>query len=100
MGGDSVEEADGTHNLADEFDQYKDQNLEQMRMGVEKTLQGADGMMSHAMTMAFIADEDPVATENDLYWGGSGDPAEIEATALCEVSDWLKRKEGAGLDER
>lgn len=100
MGDFSVEEADGTHHLADEFDQYKDQNLEKMRADVEESLTGSDGMMSQAMTKALMADEDPVADQSDLFWGGSGDPAEIEASALCEVNDWLKRKEGANLEER
>eukprot|EP00546_Thalassionema_frauenfeldii_P015737 CAMPEP_0178913192 /NCGR_PEP_ID=MMETSP0786-20121207/10703_1 /TAXON_ID=186022 /ORGANISM="Thalassionema frauenfeldii, Strain CCMP 1798" /LENGTH=636 /DNA_ID=CAMNT_0020585901 /DNA_START=465 /DNA_END=2375 /DNA_ORIENTATION=- len=100
MGGYSVEEADGTHHLADEFDQYKDQNLEKMRADVEENLHGSDGMMSKAMTKALMADEDPVADQSDLFWGGSGDPAEIEASALCEVNDWLKRKEGANLEDR
>lgn len=100
MGVDSIEEADGTHHLADEFDQYKDQNLEKMRTDVEETVTGADGMMSHALTLALMGDEDPVADQKELYWGGSGDATEIEASALCEVNDFLKRKEGAGIAER
>eukprot|EP00957_Ditylum_brightwellii_P158050 12030983-Ditylum_brightwellii.AAC.1 len=31
MSSDSDEENDSTHNLADEFDEYKDKNLEEMR---------------------------------------------------------------------
>jgi hypothetical protein len=100
MGVESIEENDGTHNLADEFDQYKDQNLEKMRTDVEETVTGADGMMSHALTLALMSDEDPDPNQRELYWGGSGDPTEIEASALCEVNDFLKRKDGAGLAER
>ena len=99
-GGDSLHEQDGAHHMADEFDQYKDQNLEKMRNEVEGTLSGADGMMSQAMFLAFMVNEDESADPNELYWGGSGDPIEIEASALCEVNDWLKRKEGASLEER
>jgi len=33
-------------------------------------------------------------------WGGNGDGMEIEASVLCETNDWLKRKEGASLEER
>lgn len=32
---DSGDEADGTYNLADKFDQYKDQNLEKIRTNVK-----------------------------------------------------------------
>jgi len=100
LGGDSVNEQDGTHHLADEFDQYKDQNLEKMRMEVNETLSGADGMMSKAVFLAFIDTEEKSTDPNELYWGGSGDPTEIEASALCEVNDFLKRKDGASLEER
>lgn len=96
MGGDSVDEADG----ADEFDQYKHQNLEKVRAGVEENLNGADGMMSRAMTLALMSDEDPITDQHELYWGGNGDPIEIEASALCDVNAFLKRKEGAGIGER
>lgn len=100
MGGDSVNEQDGTHHLADEFDQYKDQNLEKMRSEVNESLSGADAMMSQAMFLAFMDNEETTTDPNELYWGGSGDPTEIEASALCEMNDWLKRKEGASLEER
>jgi len=100
MNGDSVTEQDGTHHLAAEFYQYKDQNMEKMRNEVESTLSGADGMLSQAMHLAFVEDEDESIDPNELYWGGSGDPIEIEASALCEVNDWLKRKEGANQEDR
>lgn len=97
----SEREDDGTHNLADEFDQYKDQNLEKMRTGVEDNVSGVDGMMSQALTKAIMGDDDSeVIDMNELRWGGSGDSIEIEATALYEVTDWLKRKEGATTEER
>jgi len=100
LGGDSGDEEDNTHYLADEFDQYKDQNLEKMRNEIEGNVRGVDGMMSQAMTKALLDDEESLIDRNNLYWGGQGDPTEIEATALSEVYDWMKREEGATIEER
>mmetsp|Transcript_18263 Transcript_18263/g.52111 ORF Transcript_18263/g.52111 Transcript_18263/m.52111 type:complete len:295 (+) Transcript_18263:592-1476(+) len=121
------EEADATHHLADEFDQYKDQNLEKMRAEVEGNLTGFDGMMSQALTKALIDDHDDDAhyfgtaatpttltstgSLTDSLWGGSLLPGaenqgqqlsgiEIEASVLGEVTDWLRREENATNDER
>lgn len=100
FGADSGDEADNTHYLADEFDQYKDQNLEKMRSDIEGTVTGVDGMMSQAMTRALMDDDERDVDRNELFWGGKGDPIEIEATVLCEVNDWLKREEGASIEEK
>lgn len=102
LAGDSGDEVDATHNLADEFDQYKDQNLEKMRAGIEGNLAGFDGMMSQALTRALIDEDDTTIDPTELLWGGSGHllGAEIEASALGEVTDWLKRKESASDEER
>ncbi len=99
---DSGDEVDATHYLADEFDQYKDQNLEKMRAGVEGNLTGFDGMMSQALTRALIDEDDSNIDPTELLWGGSGRllGAEIEASALGEVTDWLKRKQAPTDDER
>jgi len=99
--GDSHDEADPTHVLADEFDKYKDPHLERMRADVECNLTGFDSMMSQALTRALIDDDDNV-DPRELLWGGSGKltGAEIEASALGEVTDWLKRKENATLQEK
>ncbi|CAJ1945406.1 unnamed protein product [Cylindrotheca closterium] len=101
MDGDSHDEADPTHVLADEFDQYKDPHLERMRADVEGNLTGFDSMMSQALTRALIDDDDNV-DPRELLWGGNGKltGAEIEASALGEVTDWLKRKEHATLQEK
>lgn len=101
MDGDSHDEADPTHVLADEFDQYKDPHLERMRADVEGNLTGFDSMMSQALTRALIDDDDNV-DPRELLWGGNGKltGAEIEASALGEVTDWLKRKENATLQEK
>ena len=102
MTGDSGDEADTTQNLADEFDQYKDQNLERMRSDVEGNLTGFDGMMSQALTKALIDDDETHVDPGELLWGGSGklSGAEIEASALGEVTDWLKRKDNASLEAK
>lgn len=94
IGADSRDEMDSTQNLADEFDQYKDQNLEKMRADVEGSLAGFDSMMSQALTRALIDDDDAQVDPGDI-WGDTGNlvGVEIEASALAEVADWLKRKE-------
>lgn len=91
MGGDSRDEEDAAHTLVDEFDQYKDQNLEKMRAEIEG-LPECDGMMSQAVAKALI-DQDDDAFMSINYWGGDQDisPEEIEASALGFVLDWLKR---------
>lgn len=102
MGGDSGDEVDITHNLADEFDQYKDQNLEKMRADVEGNFTGSDSMMSQALTRALIDEDDSNFDPAELLWGGSGQliGVEIEASALGEVTDWLKRTETPSDGER
>lgn len=101
IGGDSGDEADATQNLADEFDQYKDQNLERMRADVEGSLTGFDGMMSQALTKVLIDDEEAPVEPSAIFWGAPTlTGCEIEASALGEVTDWLKRKENASIEER
>jgi len=89
MGGDSRDESDSAHILVDEFDQYKDQNLEKMRADIED-LPECDGMMSQAVAKALIDQDDDTVIS---YWGGNHDitAPEIEASALGFVLDWLKR---------
>ena len=91
MGGDSREEEDAAHTLVDEFDQYKDQNLEKMRAGFED-LPEYDGMMSQAVAKALIDQDDDLFISSS-YWGSDQDisASEIEASALGFVLDWLKR---------
>jgi hypothetical protein len=96
----SEREEDGTHTLTDEFAQYQDQNLEAMRTGVEGSLSGFDGMMSQALTKALMDDDSEAVNEDELRWKGCQDSPEIEATALWEITDWLKRNESATMDEK
>jgi hypothetical protein len=102
LSGESDDEYDGTKDLQDEFDKYKDQNLEQFRDGVENTVAGMEGVMSAAVTMAHMIDDVAVIDESELWWGCerpcSG--VDIEASALFEVCDWLKRNEAAPPERR
>jgi hypothetical protein len=93
---------DGTRNEHDEFDRYKDQNLEELRSHVEGNLSGFEGIMSAAVTKALMGDEDAQPDENELLWGCDGNPSgtEVEASALVEVSDWLKRNDSSPVDQR
>lgn len=102
VGEESYDENDGTKNLQDEFDQFKDQNLEQLRANVEENLSGFEGIMSEAVTKALMGDDDSQVDTRELLWGCSPNPAgtEIEASALYEVSDWLKRNEGATVERK
>ncbi|KAL9191224.1 hypothetical protein ACHAXT_000930 [Thalassiosira profunda] len=83
--------------LQDEFDVYKNQDLEILRDGVEEAVNGSEGMMSLAMTRALMEDED---AEVNTSWGGAEDPESIEANALCETNDWLRKNEHSTLEER
>ena len=86
------------NTLQDEFDNYKNQDLESMRNGVEETVYGAESMMSLAMTRALMGEED---TDIHPSWGeAEGDPESIEANGLCETNDWLRKNEHSTLDER
>ncbi|KAL7576605.1 hypothetical protein ACA910_005545 [Epithemia clementina (nom. ined.)] len=103
LGEESDIEADNTRNLQDEFDQYKDQNLEQLRSDVEGNVSGFEGIMSAAVTKALMGDDYPQEElSSELTWGCPADStgAEIEASALFEVNDWLKRKESATVDQK
>jgi hypothetical protein len=86
--------------IIDEFDRYKNQDLEKMREEVKGNVDNMDGMMSQALTKVLM-DQDEHDTKA-LLWGANapGDSAEIEASVLCETHDWLKRKEDATLEER
>lgn len=83
--------------LQDEFDQYKNTDLEHMRNGVERSVRGSEGMMSLAMTRALMDDE---ADDVHPSWGEAEDPESIEANALCETNDWLRKNEFTTVEER
>jgi hypothetical protein len=94
-------EGDEPDRQTDELDDNMgNDKLEKMRAGVEDNVGGVDEMMSQALIKALTDDDDISRDMGGLMWGGSGDGMEIEASVLCETNDWLKRKEGATLDER
>lgn len=97
---DSDIEYDDTYNLADEFDKYKDQNLEKMRSEVEGMSSNFDGMMSQALTKALMDDMDEDHDAIDDLVIDPQNSMEIEATVLCDMHDWLKKRENANADER
>jgi hypothetical protein len=98
--GGSDNEADDTQVLADEFDKYKDQNLERMRSELEGNVTNFDGMMSQAMTMTLMDDDDDDFSESVNNMIGDKDSIQIEADLLCEMNDWLKRSSNASVDDR
>jgi len=98
--GDSGDEYDETQILADEFEKYKDQNLEKMRSKLEGNVSNFDIMMSQALTMALMEEEDEMSSISGSIAIGDKTSIELEADLLCEMNDWLKRTEGASVDER
>jgi hypothetical protein len=100
MGEETIDEADRTHHLADEFDKYKDQNLEKVRADVQDLVIGSDSMMNQAMVLAFMGNEEAITETLDAGKDGKIDSTEIETSALCEVHDFLKRNEDADVEDR
>ncbi len=87
-------EDNGLKSLQEEFDMHKNQN-----MGIITT-----GGASLAMTRALMENEDNM---DKNQWGnsrrgrgGMDDPEYIEANALCETHDWLRKNEKSSLEER
>jgi len=96
----SAHEHDERLNLVDEFDNYKDQNLEKMRAELEGKVSNFDEKMSQALTMALMDDMDDKDSETENM-NVAKDGMEMEADLLCEMNDWLKkREEGASIDDR
>ena len=90
---DQNHEDSGLKSLQEEFDMHKSQNMELMTGGA-----------SLAMTRALMEDEDNM---DKNQWGngkrgrgGMDDPEFIEANALCETHDWLRKNEKSSLEER
>ncbi len=98
-GGSDDEEYDGTQVLADEFEKYKDRNLEKMRANLEGNVSNFDSMMSQALTNALMDDDEEDGNEPAIMIGEK-DSVQIEVDLLCEMNDWLKRTDGAGIDDK
>jgi len=90
---DQNHENNGLKSLQDEFDMHKNQNMELMTGGA-----------SLAMTRALMEDEDNMDknqwSNSKRGKGGMDDPESIEANALCETHDWLRKNEKSSLEER
>ena len=97
---DSGDEMDDTHNLVDEFDKYKNENLEKMRSEVSGTLSDMDEIMCRALAKALMDDMDENEMDDDMATLCSWGSMEIEASVLCDVNAWLKKKEEPSLDAR
>lgn len=81
----------------DELDNYKNQDLEAFRSGVESAVVGVEGMLSIAIAKALTEPD-----ETEIPWAiGEGDASDangiIEASCLCETYDWLKRVDRTNL---
>ena len=57
-------------------------------------------MMSQALTMALMEEEDEMSSISGSIAIGDKTSIELEADLLCEMNDWLKRTEGASVEER
>ena len=90
-----IQEGVPVEQLQDEFDNYKNQDLEFMRNGVEESVYGAEGMMSLAMTRALMEEED-----ENIDWGGAQDCASMEANIFCDANDWLRKNDNVSLERR
>merc|ERR1712025_1295671 len=73
-----------------------------MRADIEGNLEGCDGMMNQAVAKALIEEEEDAPINTDVLWGGDENitDAEIEASALGNIMDWLKRNEKASPREK
>ena len=72
----------------DEFDKYKDEVLEKLRVEVEETIDGVEGMLSLAITNVFM---DAEGAHLDLSWIGGEDLGSIEASCLCQTFEWARK---------
>ena len=81
----------------DEFDNYKNQDLETLRNAIERSVDGVEGMVSLAMAHAYTSDHPKMDTLLE-WFGGEQDDGRIEASCLCDTYDWLKINEMSSLD--
>lgn len=90
-------------SLQDEFDRHKNQNKELLK-GLESA-GDAEKMMCMAMTRALMEEDEDNMDKNQWGIGRQGkgwmdDAESIEANALCETTDWLRKNERSSADER
>jgi hypothetical protein len=97
---DSDIEYGGNSVLHDEFEKYKDENMEKMRKQVVESLTDCGDMVNLALTKALMDDLDDDDENDDITSPDLRKGIEIEATVLCEMTDWMKKTEHANDDER
>ena len=90
-------------SLQDEFDRHKNQNKELLK-GLESA-GDAEKMMCMAMTRALMEEDEDNMDKNQWGIGRQGkgwmdDAESIEANALCETTDWLRKNERSSADKR
>jgi len=96
VGSDSIIEQDATNLLRDEFDEYRDTNLEQMRYSVEQFFPESSDMISQAMTRAYMLEEEEwMAMELQPRTA-----LELEVTELCNTHEWKRKRPGASEEEK
>jgi len=97
VGEESGDENDLTKNLKDEFDQYRNEHIETLRSGITAALPNYEGVMSAILTKTLMGEEVEPVSVKSVLWDCPEHPTprgeDIEASALCEVNDWLKRHE-------
>ena len=97
---DSDIEYGGNSVFHDEFEKYKDENMEKMRKQVVESLTDCGDMVNLALTKALMDDLDDDDENDDITSPEGRNGIEIEATVLCEMMDWMKKTEHANADER
>jgi hypothetical protein len=97
---DSDIEYGGNSVLHDEFEKYKDENMEKMRKQVVESLTDCGDMVNLALTKALMDDLDDDEENDDITSPEERRGIEIEATVLCEMTDWMKKTVHASADER
>lgn len=84
----------------DEFEEFQNPSLEKMRTQVEENVVNSGEMMSEAITREFLKEYDSGESDDDLKNTGYGNAIEIEAGVLCETNDWLRKTQGASIEDR
>jgi hypothetical protein len=80
----------------DEFDNYKNQDLEILRTAIEQSINNVDMLLSLAIMYAYTTS---ITMSTCLGWfGGEEHHSRIEASCLCDTYDWLKTNELSTMD--
>lgn len=88
--------------ISDEFDAYKDENIDKLTRGVEENVPGFEVEMNMAITHALMDPDNNDEITPAVLWGCAKNPSgeEIEASVLCEVNDWMRSTIDGGTQEQ